>query len=233
MILIRQFKIFLFLAVALITLTACSRDLNDIIENEPCVQGVVESVQDESITIRVNEDDPAAASSDLISVSLDVESKDSITIFYEGDQVAVYYDGAIAESYPAQIHTVYAIVLTQGGQAREEVENSLSANDDGYYQISPEDAKAMMEENEDAIILDVREQDEYDESHIPGAVLLPVGTIDADTAEAVIASKDTTVLVYCRSGNRSKTASAALAELGYTQIYEFGGIQDWPYEVES
>src|SRR5699024_5143925 len=64
---------------------------------------------------------------------------------------------------------------------------------------------------------------------IPGAVLLPVGSIDEDTATEVIPEKDSTVLVYCRSGNRSKTASSALAELGYTNIYEFGGISTWPY----
>ncbi len=66
----------------------------------------------------------------------------------------------------------------------------------------------------------------------PGAVLLPVGSIDEDTAAEVIPEKDSTVLVYCRSGNRSKTASSALAELGYTNIYEFGGINTWPYATE-
>lgn len=101
-----------------------------------------------------------------------------------------------------------------------------------YQQISQEEAKSMMDTQE-VLILDVREQDEYDSGHIPDAVLLPVGTIDADSAAAVIPEKDTTVLVYCRSGNRSKTAAAALAELGYTQIYEFGGITTWPYETES
>ena len=79
---------------------------------------------------------------------------------------------------------------------------------------------------------DVREQDEYDSGHIPGAVLLPVGTIDETTAAEVIPEKDSTVLVYCRSGNRSKTASSTLAELGYSNIYEFGGINTWPYETE-
>ena len=102
---------------------------------------------------------------------------------------------------------------------------------DGYQQISQEEAKEMMDTQE-VILLDVREQDEYDSGHIPGAVLLPVGTIDEDTAAEVIPGKDSTVLVYCRSGNRSKTASAALAELGYTAIYEFGGINSWPYETE-
>ena len=102
---------------------------------------------------------------------------------------------------------------------------------DGYQQISQEEAKAMMD-TQVVIILDVREQDEYDSGHLPGAVLRPVGTIDETTAAEVIPEKDSTVLVYCRSGNRSKTASAALAELGYTNIYEFGGINTWPYETE-
>jgi len=98
-------------------------------------------------------------------------------------------------------------------------------------QITQEEAKEMMDTQE-VIILDVREQDEYDSGHIPGAVLLPVGSIDEDTAAEVIPEKDSTVLVYCRSGNRSKTASSTLAGLGYTNIYEFGGINTWPYETE-
>lgn len=109
---------------------------------------------------------------------------------------------------------------------------SNASSEDGYQQISQEEAKEMMD-TQDVIILDVREQDEYDSGHIPGAVLLPVDTIDEETAAEVIPEKDSTVLVYCRSGNRSKTASSALAELGYTNIYEFGGINTWPYETES
>ena len=105
-------------------------------------------------------------------------------------------------------------------------------NENSYQQITQEAAKEMMDTQE-VVILDVREQHEYDSGHIPGAVLLPVGTITDDTAAAVIDELDTVVLVYCRSGNRSKTASQALVDLGYTNIYEFGGINDWPYEVES
>lgn len=103
--------------------------------------------------------------------------------------------------------------------------------DGSYQQITQEEAKEMMDFQE-VIILDVREQDEYDSDHIFGAVLLPVGTIDETTAAEVIPEKDSTVLVYCRSGNRSKTAASTLAELGYTNIYEFGGINTWPYETE-
>ena len=100
-----------------------------------------------------------------------------------------------------------------------------------YQPITQEAAKDMMDQ-QDVIVLDVREQEEYDSGHIPGAVLLPVNAIGEDSAAAVIPEKDSVVLVYCRSGNRSKTASKELAELGYTQVYEFGGIQTWPYEIE-
>ena len=99
-----------------------------------------------------------------------------------------------------------------------------------YQQISQKEAYRMMQE-ETVVVLDVREQSEYDAGHIPDAVLLPVGSIGEESAAAVIPEKDTAVLVYCRSGNRSKTAAAALAELGYTAVYEFGGINSWPYEV--
>ena len=104
-------------------------------------------------------------------------------------------------------------------------------NENSYQQIAQEEAKDMMDTQE-VVILDVREQHEYDSGHIPGAVLLPVGTITQGTAAAVIDNLDTVILVYCRSGNRSKTASQALVELGYTNVYEFGGINTWPYDIE-
>jgi len=76
----------------------------------------------------------------------------------------------------------------------------------------------------------VREQSEYDAGHISGAVLLPVGSI-AEKAAETLPDKNAVLLVYCRSGNRSKTASETLLGLGYTQVYDFGGIIDWPYDV--
>ena len=90
-----------------------------------------------------------------------------------------------------------------------------------------------MMDTQEVLILDVREQDEYDGGHIPGAVLLPLGSISEESAARVIPEKDTTVLVYCRSGSRSKKAAKALAELGYPGIYEFGGIRTWTYGIES
>ena len=118
------------------------------------------------------------------------------------------------------------MVLTLGGCGA-----APQANSAGYQQITAEEAKEMIDMLDDEIILDVREQDEYDEKHIPDAILLSVDMIDGDTAEGVIPEKDSVVLVYCRSGNRSKTASGKLVDLGYTQVYEFGGNKDWPYET--
>ena len=123
------------------------------------------------------------------------------------------------------VFLILAMLLVLTGCGGTTVESS-------YQQITQEEAKEMMDTQE-VVILDVREQDEFDAGHIPGAVLLPVGTITEDTAAAVIDDLDTVVLVYCRSGNRSKTASQALADLGYTNVYEFGGINTWPYETES
>jgi phage shock protein E len=99
-----------------------------------------------------------------------------------------------------------------------------------YHKISAEEAKAMMDSGEALIVLDVREQSEYDAGHISGAVLLPVGSIAEKAAEA-LPDLNAKILAYCRSGNRSKTASETLLGLGYTQVYDFGGIIDWPYGV--
>ena len=100
-----------------------------------------------------------------------------------------------------------------------------------YMNITAEEAKRIMDSEEDYIILDTRTEAEYDEGHIPGAIVIPHDEI-ADRAEEELPDKDRSILVYCRSGRRSKLAAEALVELGYTNIKEFGGIIDWPYEVE-
>ena len=117
------------------------------------------------------------------------------------------------------------MMLTACGQAKE--------NDQGavYVNITAEEAKRIIDSEEGYIILDVREQDEYDAGHIPEAILIPYTQIE-EKAEEVLTDKDQLILVYCRSGRRSKIAAEALVELGYTNIKEFGGITDWPYEVE-
>ena len=101
-----------------------------------------------------------------------------------------------------------------------------------YEQITAENAKKIMDSGEEHIILDTREQDEFDEGHIPGAILIPYTEIE-NKAEEMLPDKDKLILVYCRSGRRSKIAAESLAKLGYTNVKEFGGIIDWPYEVEK
>ena len=100
-----------------------------------------------------------------------------------------------------------------------------------YQMISQEEAKEMMDEQE-VLILDVREEHEYKGGHVPGAKLLVLDSINEETAAAVIPAKDTVTLIYCRSGRRSKIAAQQLADMGYTNLYEFGGIIEWPYEIE-
>ena len=99
-----------------------------------------------------------------------------------------------------------------------------------YDQISGAEAKALMDSESGYIIIDARTQSEYDEGYIPGAILIPEYEI-ADRAEKELPDKDQLILVYCRSGRRSKIAAEDLVKLGYTNIKEFGGIIDWEYEI--
>ena len=101
-----------------------------------------------------------------------------------------------------------------------------------YRQVSMDKAIAMMEEKNDYIILDVRTPEEFAEKHIPGAINIPNETIGTEDIPE-LANKEQLIMVYCRSGNRSKQASEKLAALGYTNIVEFGGINDWPGETVS
>jgi rhodanese-related sulfurtransferase len=97
-----------------------------------------------------------------------------------------------------------------------------------YIKITSHEAQLMMAD--DVLILDVRNQDEFDEGHIANAVLLPYTEIRGK-AESVIPDKNQTILVYCRAGRRSEIAARQLLEMGYTNVYDFGGIQDWTGEI--
>ena len=99
-----------------------------------------------------------------------------------------------------------------------------------YEQISGAEAKALMDSESGYIIIDARTQEEYDEGHIPGAILIPEYEIAA-RAENELPDKNQLILVYCRSGRRSKIAAEKLVKLGYTNVKEFGGIIDWEYEI--
>ena len=114
------------------------------------------------------------------------------------------------------------MLLTDCGQNKEAA----------YVNITAEEAKQIMDTEEGYIILNVRTLEEYDEGHIPGAIQISHDEIE-EKAEEVLTDKKQLILVYCRSGRRSKLAAEALVELGYTNIKEFGGIIDWPYEVTT
>ncbi len=120
------------------------------------------------------------------------------------------------------------MLLTACGQTKEETKDTQGAV---YVNITAAQAKEIMDTQEGYIILDTRAQSEYDEGHIPGAIVIPHDEI-LEKAESVLTDKDQLILVYCRSGRRSKLASEDVVKLGYTNIKEFGSIIDWPYEVE-
>ncbi len=103
-------------------------------------------------------------------------------------------------------------------------------NNTTYEQISPQQAKEIMDTQQDYIIIDARTEEEFAEGHIKNAILIPEYEIK-DRAEKELPNKEQLILVYCRSGRRSKIASEELANLGYTNVKEFGGIIDWPYDI--
>lgn len=115
------------------------------------------------------------------------------------------------------------ILLAASGCASPDVSHT-------YKKISMDEAIKIMSDNDDYIILDVRTFEEFEDKHIPGAICIPNETI-TDKNIPELPNKDQLILVYCRSGNRSKQASAKLADMGYSNVYEFGGIIDWPGEV--
>ena len=111
-----------------------------------------------------------------------------------------------------------------------ETQETEASETKSYQQITQEKAKEMMQADDGHIIVDVRRQDEYDSGHIPDAILIPNESIDTKQPKE-LPNLDQVILIYCRSGRRSKEASQKLADMGYTHIYEFGGIIDWTGDV--
>lgn len=117
------------------------------------------------------------------------------------------------------------------GKIGENIPETIMEAEMDYKQITQEQAKAIMDDkNSGAIVVDVRRSDEYAEGHIKNAINIPNESI-IDTPPVELSNMDQLILVYCRSGRRSKEASQKLANMGYTNINEFGGILDWPYEI--
>lgn len=130
---------------------------------------------------------------------------------------------------------IFTLSLSACSAKIEDNKSDLPADSDllekaSYTKISPEEAKDLMIEGN--IILDVRTKEEYDDGHIANATLLPLDEINLGNLD-LLEDKDQIILVYCRSGNRSSSASKALIEAGYTKVYDFGGIIDWPYDIEK
>ena len=120
-----------------------------------------------------------------------------------------------------------ALLLLSFAACASESENQID-----YEQISGDEAKALMDSESEYIIIDARTEAEYAEGHIPGTILIPEYEI-SEHAETKLPDKDELILVYCRSGRRSKIAAEELVKLGYTNVKEFGGIIDWKYEIEN
>lgn len=118
-----------------------------------------------------------------------------------------------------------ALLLSACGQPTNGREEAV------YMNITAKEAKQIMDTSEGYVILDVRAREEYDQGHIPGAIVIPHTELE-DLAAEKLPDTDQLILVYCRSGRRSKIAAELLVDLGYTNIREFGGILDWPYEIE-
>ena len=121
------------------------------------------------------------------------------------------------------------IGCSTGGSADGSVDSSVGGSAT-YEQISGAQAQALMDRESGYIIIDARTQEEYDEGYISGAILIPEYEI-ADRAEKELPDKNQLILVYCRSGRRSKIAAEELVKLGYTNVKEFGGIIEWEYEI--
>lgn len=194
--------------LCLILFTACSEKEN------LTFTGTIEQAGESSIMVYTED----FASGDRVNVSYK-----GMTLEFEpatGQQVIVTVRPDIGETYPVKADAV----SIQLREEESEVESTAQEN-----KITSERAYEMMREG-GVTVVDVRREDEYAEGHIEGAMLLPLDVL-VNLAEDKLPDKSATILVYCRSGNRSAKAALQLAGLGYENVYDFGGIIDWPYEV--
>ena len=200
-------RIFAFILFFILILSGCSGKSDNII-----FSAVIESVSENSITVTTND----AVGFDKATVGYDKNMKIDF-VLEAGRKVTITILPQIRESYPVQVTAV---------RIEPDEETAMTAE---YRKISAEEAKERIDEG-NVIILDVRTQAEYDEGHIGDAVLIPDSEIK-DKAETVLPDKNATILVYCRTGRRSALAANELVRMGYTGVYDFGGIVDWPYEI--
>lgn len=126
---------------------------------------------------------------------------------------------------------IIVIIIIMGVVFKMNKKENVIKKDTDIQHVSMNDIVQIMEENENYIILDVRTLEEYTQGHIPNAICIPNETIDESVVNK-LPDKNQMILVYCRSGNRSKQAAEKLKKLGYTNLIEFGGIIDWKGEIE-
>ncbi len=191
--------ILIFVALMLL-LAGCGQTTGNI-----TFSATIESIQDNSITVTATDD----AEFDKASVMFDTETEIPFELMV-GQKIEIEALPEVRESYPVQITAVKLSLL-------EEPKTE-------YKKITATEAEEMMDE--DTVTLDVRNQSEYDQGHIPNAVLLPVSEITQRAGE-VLPDKEQVILVYCQSGMRSAQAAEELVDLGYNNVYDFGSIVDW------
>jgi rhodanese-related sulfurtransferase len=201
-------RCFLVISIIILLVTSCTQKNNNI-----TFVGIIENVTENDIMVKTNDDVGFDKASVRYDKNLEIKFVPEV-----GQKVKVEIYPEIRESYPVQVTGINI-----------ELVNDEMNNKTEYKKISSEEAKEIID-SEDTVVLDVRTQDEYDSGHIEQAVLLPVTEIEKRAFD-VLTNKDEKILVYCRSGNRSATASKLLIEMGYTNVYDFGGIIDWPYEI--
>lgn len=200
-------KVIVLVLVTILLLPGCSKKQ----EENIVFNAVIQEVYDQGMLVTTDDD----VGFDRASVSYD----ENLVIDFEpeaGQEVEIEILPQIRESYPVGVTAIKITLISEVASPQ-------------YRKISAEEAKNYMD-TEDVIILDVRTQSEYDEGHIPDAVLIPNTELE-NQAAVQLPDKDKKILVYCRSGNRSETASRLLVDMGYTAVYDFGGIIDWPYET--
>lgn len=194
-------KIIIIMAVMLSALTGCTKEQNITFTAQ------IESLDDKHMMVSTHDD----IGFDKASVDVSqAKIKEELSV---GDRVEVTIEPEIRESYPVQVSAT-------------KVERVKAK----YKKITAKEAKEMMNEGKYGTILDVRTLEEYNKGHIESATLLPDYELK-DKAETMLYDKEEIILIYCRSGNRSATAAKQLIDMGYTNVYDFGGIIDWPYEV--
>jgi len=207
-------------------------------------EAMVKSLGDSSLLVTTSDKsvgfDQASVSVTKDTVLVDANGK-AITLsdISVGSGVTVTIGPEVAESYPVQATALKIVFKGKAAQTfAPDVSQSTAAGGlesmtpfepAEYRKITPEQAKERIDAG-GVILLDVRTQEEYDAGHIEGSTLIPLAELK-DRAESELPDKAAEILVYCRSGNRSKTASEELLQMGYVNVSDMGGINDWPYEI--